>query len=215
MERPAHVLALSARTDEGLRALAGRWKARFEAGDAAADLCHTANVGRAQLDRRAAIVGRKPKDFIVSLDALAQGKAALPVSAGVVATPKIAFLFTGQGAHFAGMGRELYETSPTFREALDACAAAAAPHLDVELLAAMFSEDPAALENPLVIQPAGFALQIGLLALWRSWGVEPLAALGHSLGEYAAAYAAGAATSLAALFTTLSVPTSITTFSPL
>jgi acyl transferase domain-containing protein len=191
MERPAHVLALSARTDEGLRALAGRWKARFEAGDAAADLCHTANVGRAQLDRRAAIVGRKPKDFIVSLDALAQGKAALPVSAGVVATPKIAFLFTGQGAHFVGMGRELYETSPTFREALDACAAAAAPHLDVELLAAMFSEDPAALENPLVIQPAGFALQIGLLALWRSWGVEPLAALGHSLGEYAAAYAAG------------------------
>ena len=59
MERPAHVLALSARTDEGLRALAGRWKARFEAGDAAADLCHTANVGRAQLDRRAAIVGQE------------------------------------------------------------------------------------------------------------------------------------------------------------
>ena len=194
MERPVHVLALSARTDEGLRALAGRWKARFEAGDAAADLCHTANVGRAQLDRRAAIVGQKPQDFVVFLDTLAQGKAApsLPVSAGdVVGTPKIAFLFTGQGAHFAGMGRELYETSRMFREALDACAAAAAPHLDVKLLAAMFSEDPAALENPLVIQPAGFALQIGLLALWRSWGVEPLAALGHSLGEYAAAYAVG------------------------
>ena len=70
--------------NEGLRALAGRWKARFEAGDAAADLCHTANVGRAQLDRRAAIVGQKPQDFVVFLDTLAQGKAApsLPVSAG-------------------------------------------------------------------------------------------------------------------------------------
>lgn len=194
MERPAHVLALSARTDEALRALAGRWKARFEAGDAAADLCHTANVGRAQLDRRAAIVGRGTQDFVVSLGMLTQGKIAksVVVSAGeAVATPKVAFLFTGQGAHFARMGRELYETSAVFREALDACAAAAAPHLDVELLAAMFSEDPAALENPLVIQPAGFALQIGLLALWRSWGVEPVAALGHSLGEYAAAYAAG------------------------
>jgi acyl transferase domain-containing protein len=194
MERRAHVLALSARTDEALRALAGRWKARFEAPDAPADLCHTANVGRAQLDRRAAIVGQKAQDFVVSLDRLAQGKAApsLLVSTGHrVAPPKIAFLFTGQGAHFAGMGRELYETSPRFREALDACAAAAAPHLDAGLLAAMFSDDPAALEDPLVIQPAGFALQIGLLALWRSWGVEPLAVLGHSLGEYAAAYAAG------------------------
>jgi acyl transferase domain-containing protein len=193
-DRPAHVLALSAQTDEALRALAGRWKVRFEASDAPADLCHTANVGRAQFDHRAAIVGREAQDFVDALEMLAQGKVLPSVTVrtgGAVATPKVAFLFTGQGAHFAGMGRELYETSTVFREALDACAAAAAPHLDVDLLAAMFSEDPAALENPLVIQPAGFALQIGLLALWRSWGVQPLAVLGHSLGEYAAAYAAG------------------------
>jgi acyl transferase domain-containing protein/SAM-dependent methyltransferase len=193
IERPAHVLTLSARTNEALRELAGRWQARFEAADAA-DLCHTANVGRSQLDRRAAIVGRTAQDFAHCLDRLAQGKSApslLVSPAGIAATPKIAFLFTGQGAHFAGMGRELYETSLVFREALDACAAAAAPHLDTELLAAMFSDDPAKLENPLVIQPASFALQIGLLALWRSWGVQPLAVLGHSLGEYAAAYAAG------------------------
>lgn len=194
MARPKHVLTLSARTDEGLRALAVRWKARFEADDAVADLCHTANVGRAQFDRRAAIVGHKSQDFADSLGKLAQGNTApsLKVNPGQVLTaPKVAFLFTGQGAHFAGMGRELYETSPSFREALDACAAAAAPHLDADLLVAMFSDDPAAMENPFVIQPAGFALQIGLLALWRSWGVEPLAVLGHSLGEYAAAYAAG------------------------
>lgn len=194
LERPTHVLALSARTDQALQALAGRWKARFETDDAVADICHTANVGRAQLDHRAAIAGRRPEDFIASLDMLAVGKvaASVTVSAGEsVAAPKVAFLFTGQGSHFAGMGRELHETSVTFRNALDACAAAARPHLDVDLLAAMFSEDPAALENPQVIQPAGFALQIGLLALWRSWGVEPVAALGHSLGEYAAAYAAG------------------------
>ncbi len=193
MERPAQLLALSAQTDEALRALAGRWKARFEAGDSAADLCHTANSGRAQLVRRAAIVGRGSQDFAAALDALARGEAAPFVATGEVgaALPKVAFLFTGQGAHFAGMGRELYETSPAFREALDACAAAAAPHLDRDLLAAMFADDPTALEDPLVIQPASFALQIGLLTLWRSWGVEPVAALGHSLGEYAAAYAAG------------------------
>lgn len=194
MERPAHVLALSARTDQALQALADRWKARFEADEPVADLCHTANVGRARLDRRAAIVGSRPEDFVASLDMLAQGKVAASVAVSAVeavAAPKVAFLFSGQGAHFAGMGRELYETSVVFHEALDACAAAAKPHLDVDLLASMLSEDPAALENPLVIQPAGFALQIGLLALWRSWGIEPVAALGHSLGEYAAAYAAG------------------------
>jgi acyl transferase domain-containing protein len=193
MERPAHVLALSAQTDEALRALAGRWKARFEAGDLAADLCHTANSGRAQLVCRAAIVGRQSQDFAAALDALAQGEPAPFVAMGEVgaAAPKVAFLFTGQGVHFAGMGRELYETSPAFREALDACAAAAAPYLDRDLLAAMFADDSMALEDPLVIQPACFALQIGLLALWRSWGVEPMAALGHSLGEYAAAYAGG------------------------
>ena len=194
MERPGHVLALSAQTDEALRVLAGRWKTRFEAGDAAADLCHTANVGRAKHDRRVAIVGREIADFVVSLDMLSRGRIAAPVAVNTdeaEATPKVAFLFTGQGAHFAGMGRELYETSAVFREALDACQAAAAPHLDVDLLAAMFSEDPTTLDNPLVIQPAGFALQIGLLALWRRWGVEPVVALGHSLGEYAAAYSAG------------------------
>lgn len=193
LERPAHLLALSAQTDAALKALAGRWKARFEAGDAPADLCHTANIGRAQLQKRAAIVGKTQQDFAAALDALAEGKAGPRTVTGEVgaAAPKVAFLFTGQGMHFAGMGRELYETSPVFRQTLDACAAAAAPHLDRDLLAAMFTDDPAALDDPLVIQPAGFALQIGLLALWRSWGVEPMAALGHSLGEYAAAYAAG------------------------
>jgi len=193
LERPAHLLALSAQTDAALRALAGRWKARFEAGDAPADLCHTANVGRAQLQKRAAVVGKTQQEFVAALDALAEGKAGPRTVTGEVgaAAPKVAFLFTGQGMHFAGMGRELYEISPVFRQALDACAAAAAPHLDHDLLATMFSDDAAALDDPLVIQPAGFSLQIGLLALWRSWGVEPMAALGHSLGEYAAAYAAG------------------------
>jgi acyl transferase domain-containing protein/SAM-dependent methyltransferase len=194
LERPAHILTLSAQTDGALRDLAGRWASRFGAGETVADLCFTANIGRAQLDRRAAVIGRSTEDFVRGLNAIQNGKAAPGALTGLRPAdggPRVAFLFTGQGSHFPGMGRELYETSPIFRKALDACAKAAAPYLERDLLEAMFSPDARALEDPVLIQPAGFALQIGLLALWRSWGVEPIAALGHSLGEYAAAYAAG------------------------
>jgi len=194
LERPAHLLALSAASEPALRALAERWLARFAEGDAPADLCQTANVGRAGLRCRAAVIGRSAEEFAAGLQAVRDGASHPAIALGErppEGAPRVAFLFTGQGSHFAGMGRDLYDASPAFRDALDACARAARPHLDGDLLQAMFSADAAALEDPVVVQAAGFALQVALAALWRSWGVEPVAALGHSLGEYAAAHAAG------------------------
>jgi malonyl CoA-acyl carrier protein transacylase/SAM-dependent methyltransferase len=192
LERPAHILTLSARTDAALRSLGNDWGAAFSRTDAIADLCHTANVGRARLGRRAAIFGRTKADFTRALTALHEGVEApgLLVGGGRE-TPRVAFLFTGQGAHFTGMGKALYDSALPFRDALDACAAVAAPLLERDLREVLFSSDPAVLDDPLVIQPANFALQVALAATWRAWGVEPVAMLGHSLGEYAAAYAAG------------------------
>lgn len=192
VSRPMHILAVSARSEPALRSSAERLRVAVERGGDVADLCHSINVGRAGLSRRAAIIGKSQADFSQGLSALRDGVAAPTVILGNdAAEPRIAFLFTGQGAHVAGMGRGLYETSPVFRNAIDACAKAAAPHGVGDLVATMFSDDPAALDSTAAAQPAGFALQVGLLALWRSWGIEPVAALGHSLGEYAAAYAAG------------------------
>jgi acyl transferase domain-containing protein/SAM-dependent methyltransferase len=193
MERPAHILALSAKSRAALRDLGDAWRTDFARTEAIADLCYTANVGRARLEHHAVIVGRSRGDFTYALGALHEGREASGMLAGDRAEvpPRIAFLFTGQGAHFPGMGKPLYDTAPVFRDSLDACAAAAAPLLGRDLREALFVSDPASLADPLVIQPANFALQVALAALWRAWGVEPAVMLGHSLGEYAAAYAAG------------------------
>ncbi|HEY9854527.1 MAG TPA: SDR family NAD(P)-dependent oxidoreductase, partial [Stenomitos sp.] len=102
-------------------------------------------------------------------------------------------MFPGQGSQWLGMGRQLFAESEVFRSALERCAAAMAPHLAVPLLDQLFaSEDQAAWEGIDTIQPLIFAVQVALAEVWRSWGVEPQAVVGHSMGEVAAAHVAGA-----------------------
>src|SRR5207248_3107506 len=92
-----------------------------------------------------------------------------------------------------GMGRQLYETQPAFRQALDRCAELLAPYLDRPLLDVMYPDagDDPLLDQTRYTQPALFALEYALAELWRSWGVEPAAVMGHSVGEYVAACVAG------------------------
>jgi acyl transferase domain-containing protein/NADPH:quinone reductase-like Zn-dependent oxidoreductase/NAD(P)-dependent dehydrogenase (short-subunit alcohol dehydrogenase family) len=198
VERPAQVLAVSARTpaslDRRLRDLGDRLASAAD-GDLA-DICYTANAGRAHHPQRAAVVTRSAAQLRGQVADLLAGRQPAGAWRGTVRAgerPRVAFLFTGQGAQHAGMGTALYATQPAYRAALDRCADALHPHL-AEDIRAVIAGEASRLDRTAWTQPALFAVEYALAAMWRSWGVEPAAVLGHSIGEYVAAVVAGVLT---------------------
>ena len=106
----------------------------------------------------------------------------------------VVFVYTGAGAQYPGMGRALYDSSPVYRDAIDQCDALLGPDAQGLTLKSVLQApeaDDAPIHNIAWTQPALFAVEYALTELWRSWGVEPAAVIGHSVGEYAAACAAG------------------------
>ena len=196
VERPLHILALSARSEGSLRELATRFEPYLsdDRPEPLADVCFTANAGRSHFAHRLAITGQSPADMRQALTDWAAGSAP-HVRAGRVqgvSQPDVVFLFTGQGAQCSGMGRRLYETQPVFRKAMDRCGELFQSHLEQPLLSVTFeAANQAALDQTAYTQPALFALGYALADLWKSWGIEPAVVMGHSLGEYVAACVAG------------------------
>ncbi len=198
--RPRHVFTLSARTESALRALVAR-HASHPAVDGAslADVCFTAAAGRSHFAHRLALAVRTPDALRDALATIAAGGDPPGLRRGHASParpPKIAFLFTGQGAQHIGMGRQLYDAEPTFRRALERCDDLLRPHLGRPLTALLYPDpgDPGAaavLDDTTYTQPALFAVGYALAELWRAWGVTPAWVMGHSVGELAAACAAG------------------------
>ncbi|MXN82708.1 amino acid adenylation domain-containing protein [Burkholderia sp. 4812] len=185
-----HPLVLSAKTPAALRELAGRYQRRLEAepGLDIAAVAFSAATGRAHFAHRLALPVTSLEDAIDKLRAF---QAKEPAGAAQPAPRvKMAFLFTGQGSQYAGMGRRLYDAYPVFRDAIDRCRAVADPLLDKPLLEVLSAhgED---IHQTGYSQPALFSLQFALTTLLASFGVVPDAVMGHSVGEYAAACAAG------------------------
>jgi acyl transferase domain-containing protein len=189
-------LPLSARAPEALRAQAGRWQAYLEARPELdlGDLLHTAGARRSHLERRLAVVGDSPAALAAGLAAFVEGTPSPAVFTGVAdvgRAGRVVFVFPGQGGQWRGMGRRLLAEAPAFREAIAACDAAARPWFEPSIAEILAGEDDAWMHAIDLLQPVLCALQIGLAALWRSWGVEPAAVVGHSLGEVAACHVAG------------------------
>jgi myxalamid-type polyketide synthase MxaB len=203
-ERPLHVLTLSAKTKEALNQLGDRYEKHLASNPALAlgNVSFTSNTGRGHFKHRLAVLANSTTKVSEKLAAFARGQEASGVLLGQVegtTPPKVAFLFTGQGSQYVGMGRQLYDTQPTFRAALDRCAEILRPYLDKPLLEILYPQSnnsslPNLLDETAYTQPALFALEYALFELWKSWGIQPSVVMGHSVGEYVAACVAGALT---------------------
>ncbi|NKZ06728.1 type I polyketide synthase [Actinomadura latina] len=196
-ERPVRALALSAHTPTALATLARRYRAHIAARPdvGLADLCHAANTGRAALGHRAVLTAGSMTELDEALTALASGEASTDVTLGHATgrAPRPAFLFSGQGTQYPGMGRGLHESSPVFAGVIDRAEEVLRPLIGRSLRDLLFTEaDPALLKSTRYCQPALVAVEVALARLWESLGVRPAAVLGHSVGAFAAACVAGA-----------------------
>ncbi len=195
----AELLPLSAHTPDALAALEEDY-AQWLAADAAvpiADACHTASVRRSHFDNRTAVVGSTPAELVERLRDQGGAPGATAARGVADADPrKIVFVFPGQGSQWVGMGRELYASEPAFAAELDLIDAAfqAIEGWSLRDLLLHAGADSTRIAGIDAVQPALFAMEAALAALWRSWGVHPDAVVGHSMGEIAAAYVAGALT---------------------
>ena len=198
--RRSRLLPISGKSPAALRELAARylnWLSEREnefSSDSAAlesslsDMAWTAGVGRSHFDVREGVVFRDAGSLRAQLEALAAGEESAPRCGAA----RVAFAYTGQGSQWIGMGQTLYESEPVARAVLDRCEAVFVEERGASLLDVMFGRDSAQgeLADTAWEQPALYALECALTALWASIGVRPDAVLGHSVGELAAAQAA-------------------------
>ena len=200
-QRPVRLLPLSAKSVPALQELSTHylsWLNEQEAGlqspetagELLSNLAWTASVGRSHFDHRAGLVFNDANTLSKQLQDVVQSGANTPVRGRAI---KVAFAYTGQGSQWAGMGRTLYECEPVARAILDRCESVFVGQRGTSLLDVMFNLPGAtgSLEDTAWEQPALYALECALTALWSSLGVRPDIVFGHSIGELAAAQAGG------------------------
>jgi microcystin synthetase protein McyG len=193
------LLPLSARSDESLGMMADRWR-EFLSGNQTPpssldDICYTAAVRRTHHHRRLAVVGANRDELIERIEKGLKERLVIGERDAKESRTQIGglvFVFSGQGPQWHGMGRLLLSREPVYREVIERCDAELRAYADWSLLDELKRDENASrLNQTEIAQPALFALQMGLAALWDSWGISPDAIVGHSIGEVAAACFSG------------------------
>ncbi len=189
--RSHHLVVLSAKTAEALDAATTNLVGylRQDAAASLADVAYTLQVGRRPFPHRRSVVVCDAAEAITALSAPDRAPVTSNVHEG--ASRPVAFLFSGQGSQHAGMCAELYAHEPAFRAAVDRCADILHPHFGRDIRELLRDGTDQELSETAVAQPLLFVTGYALAVLWMSWGVQPSAMLGHSIGEYVAAHLAG------------------------
>jgi acyl transferase domain-containing protein/thioesterase domain-containing protein/acyl carrier protein len=188
------LLAVSARSREALQAAAKNYRALLADNQTdARALCGAAAVRRSHFAHRLCLVGGPREELLARLDHFLAGEMNPAVVIGEVSTHAApVFVFSGQGPQWWGMGRELLRQENLFRKKIEACDQLFREFGSWSLLEELSRDEKSSrLQQTAFAQPAIFALQVALADLWRSWGVQPAAVVGHSVGEAAAAHVAG------------------------
>ena len=195
--RPCQLLTLSAKTPTALEQASDNLAAFLQENPEVplADVAYTLQRGRQPMKHRRTVVCQTPAEGAEFLQSHVANQMHTAVSAE--SPPSVVFMFSGQGSQYVNMGRDLYASEPIFQEEVDRCAAILQPQLGFDLREVLYpadgDEETAAerLKQTAVTQPALFTIEYATAKLWLSWGVQPWALIGHSIGEYVAACLSG------------------------
>lgn len=198
-EHPA-LLPLSAHSPEALQAFAKAYldllsNEKFSSDLQLSDICYAASQRRSHHDYRLTVVAKSKQELAERLEAFLEGETRQGMSSDRQIpgrSPKLTFVFSGMGAQWWGMGRQLLQGEPLFREKIEHCDRLLSQYTSWSLLAELTaSEEQSRINETEITQAAIFSVQVALAALWSSWGIYPDAIVGHSVGEVAAAHVAG------------------------
>ncbi|MBD2136213.1 SDR family NAD(P)-dependent oxidoreductase [Anabaena sp. FACHB-1237] len=190
-----HLLALSGKTEQALQDVAKRYIQLLEKQPeiSVSKLCFTANSGRSHFDHRLAIITESCKNLHQQLQNFLDKNTDTNIVSNQLTSkkaPKISYLCSGQGSQYIGMGRELYNTEPIFKQNLDKCREILFEYIETDIIEIIHTENDL-LDQTAYTQPALFAIEYSLYKTWEHYGIKPDIVLGHSIGEYPAACIAG------------------------